>query len=142
MRIQFIKSDSIKVQLEDDQWKMISAPENIAAALKKANVIGLDIYTDCQLIGFAMLRNYSEDGWFLWDYAIDKHFQNKSYGQKVLLALIAYMKEHYAAKEISTTYLWGNDHARYIYEKVGFIQTDIVNEEDCHEVNMLYTIEK
>ena len=27
---------------------------------------------------------------------------------------------------------------KHIYEKVGFTETDVVDEDDCHEVNMVY----
>ena len=50
------------------------------------------------------------------------------------------MKDKYNAKELTTTYIYGNDHAKHIYEKVGFIETDIVDEPDCHEVNMIYYV--
>ncbi|MGL5711938.1 MAG: hypothetical protein ACRCX2_02890 [Paraclostridium sp.] len=30
----------------------------------------------------------------------------------------------------------GNEHAKYMYEKIGFIETDIVNEDGVHEVNL------
>ena len=87
-----------------------------------------------------MLRKYSDTGWFLWDYAIDAEFQNEHYGQLALKELIEYMNRNYGATELSTTYLWGNAHAKYIYEKIGFQETDVVEEDDCHEVNMLYII--
>lgn len=140
MGIRFEKSHSIKIQLGDEQWKMISSPDNISRALQHDNIIGFDIYDAELLVGFAMLRRYSDEGWFLWDYAIDRRFQNMAYGQKALLSLIDYMKQIYYATEISTTYIWGNSHAKYVYEKVGFVETDIVDEEDCHEVNMIYSI--
>ena len=41
-------------------------------------------------------------------------------------------------QRITTTYIYGNDHAKHIYEKVGFVETDVVDEPDCHEVNMAY----
>ena len=51
-----------------------------------------------------------------------------------------YMKTHHDAKEITTTYIYGNEHAKHVYEKVGFVETDVVDEPDCHEVNMVYHI--
>ena len=30
-----------------------------------------------------------------------------------------------------------NNNAIHLYEKIGFIQTDVVDKEDCHEVNMI-----
>lgn len=46
--------------------------------------------------------------------------------------------ENYLLQKMTTTYTWGNSHAKYLYEKVGFKETDIVDEPDCHEVNMIY----
>ena len=50
------------------------------------------------------------------------------------------MKENFAAKEFTTTYIFGNDVAKHVYEKIGFIETDVVDEPDCHEVNMIYYV--
>ena len=41
---------------------------------------------------------------------------------------------------MSTTYIFGNTIAARVYEKVGFVTTDIVDEDEIHEVNMLLTI--
>ena len=140
MEIKFVNSKSIKIKLTKEQWKQISSPEGIAKTLGQKDVIGFDLYDSDTLFGFAMLRKYSDTGWFLWDYAIDAKFQNKHYGQLALKKLIEYMNRNYGATELSTTYLWGNAHAKYIYEKNGFQETDVVEEDDCHEVNMLYII--
>lgn len=42
---------------------------------------------------------------------------------------------------MSTTYLWGNTIAKHVYEKVGFEETDVVFEEDVHEVNLVKKLE-
>jgi diamine N-acetyltransferase len=47
------------------------------------------------------------------------------------------MKEKYGARCFTTTYIWGNEQAKRVYEKVGFVETDVVNEDGIHEVNML-----
>lgn len=39
---------------------------------------------------------------------------------------------------MTTTYIWGNEHAKHVYEKVGFVETDVVDEDGIHEVNMIY----
>ena len=140
MEIKFVNSKSIKIKLTKEQWKQISSPEGIAKTLGQKDVIGFDLYDSDTLFGFAMLRKYSDTGWFLWDYATDAEFQNEHYGQLALKKLIEYMNRNYGATELSTTYLWGNAHAKYIYEKIGFQKTDVVEEDDCHEVNMLYII--
>ena len=34
----------------------------------------------------------------------------------------------------------GENEAKRVYEKIGFIETDVVDEPDCHEVNMIYYV--
>ena len=50
------------------------------------------------------------------------------------------MLAHYDVKAFTTTYTWGNEEARKLYEKVGFIETDVVEEEEYKEVNMIYGV--
>lgn len=41
---------------------------------------------------------------------------------------------------MSTIYTFGNIIAAHIYEIVGFVITDIINEDNNHELNMLLTV--
>jgi len=100
--------------------------------------LAFDIYSGAFLIGFAMVRKYDEGAYFLWNYAIDYQYQNQNYGTTALTAFIGFMKDTYQMSEMTTTYIWGNEHAKHIYEKIGFKETDVVDEDDCHEVNMIY----
>ena len=61
-------------------------------------------------------------------------------GTQTLIEFIDFMKENFGALEMTTTYVYGNDAAKHVYEKVGFIETSVVDEPDCHEVNMVYYI--
>ena len=131
---------TMNVTLKEDQYKQISSKSNIIKALDLGKAIGFDILKDNDIIGFAMLRKYDEGCYFLWDYAIDYKYQNNQFGTKALLELIEYFKVNYSLKEMSTTYIFGNTIAARVYEKVGFVTTDIVDEDDIHEVNMLLTI--
>lgn len=47
------------------------------------------------------------------------------------------LEQEYQARVVTTTYTYGNDHAKYVYEKVGFCETDVVDENGIHEVNMV-----
>lgn len=136
--MQFRKSKEMKVQVYPEQEKQISSKDKITAECQKENVIAFDIYADELLIGFAMLRKYSEEGFFLWNYAIDFKYQNRNLGTVALKELIDFLRKEYNLKEMTTTYILGNHHAKHIYEKIGFTQTDIVDEVECHEVNMVY----
>jgi len=102
--------------------------------------MAFDILDGDELIGFVLVDRFEERKYFLWEYAIDRSFQNRHKGTKALIAFIDYLKTRHEAKEITTTYIWGNEHAKHVYEKVGFVETDVVDEPDCHEVNMAYRV--
>ncbi len=133
----FEKTYEILIDLEETQYKQISSKENIKKALFLNKALGFNIKLDEKIIGFAMIRKYDEGCYFLWDYAIDYRFQNNHYGTNALKEFALFLKEKYNAKEMSTTYIVGNEVAAHIYEKVGFVVTDVVDEDDIHEVNML-----
>lgn len=134
---QFRESKGILIQLTEEQQKQISSFETIQSMIGEPDILAYDIYLDSRCIGFAMLRMYSKNGVFLWDYAIESKCQNKGYGTEALKCLLKFLKSTLDIKEITTTYIWGNEHAKHIYEKVGFIETDVVDEDDIHEVNMV-----
>jgi diamine N-acetyltransferase len=124
---------------------MLSSPEKIKKVIHDDNIIAFDIFKENRLIGFVMLRKYEEDilkrtSYFLWNYAIDLKYQNHGYGTKALEELLAFLKDDYRTKSVSTTYICGNEHAKHLYEKIGFIETDIVEEDNVHEVNMIIEI--
>ena len=132
----------MNITLVEDQYKQISSKEKIYRVLASNEAIGFDIIFNDKIIGFAMLREYDEGCYFLWNYAIDYKYQNKQYGTKALKNLIEYFKANYSLKEMSTTYVFGNVIAAHVYEKLGFVTTDIVDEDDIHEVNMLLKIKQ
>jgi len=136
--MKLIKTIKFQIELSDEQRKQLSSKEKIEVALKDKNIFSFNIYEQDNLIGFAMLRKYSDIGYFLWNYAIDIKYQNKGYGTKALLFLIDYFETKYNALELTTTYTFGNEIAKHLYEKIGFIETDIVDEDGIHEVNMIY----
>ena len=139
--MRFLESKSIKIELSENDLKQISSAEKIKKACEALNVIAFDIFDDEKLIGFAMLREYEKESYFLWNYAIDYRYQNKGYGTKALKELIHLLIDKYGINEMVTTYLWGNLHAKHVYEKVGFVETDVVDEDGIHEVNMHLDVE-
>ena len=134
--LKYILSKEMKVSVSKEQAEQISTKENIKKCCEYDVVIAFDIILDDKVIGFAMFEKYRKTTFFLWNFAIDLKYQNKGYGTKALLDLMDLLKKEYGAKRVTTTYLWGNEHAKHVYEKVGFIETDVVDEPDCHEVNM------
>lgn len=139
--MKFQKSTGLRILLTEADMAQLSAPEKIQRAIDAGAAIAYDIYESEELIGFAMLRPYEDNGYFLWDFAIDCRYQNQHRGTRALKELLQMMRSTYQAREISVTYLWGNDRARRVYENIGFCQTDVVDKAGIHEVNMLYVYE-
>lgn len=127
----------MKISVLPSQEIYLSSRNELKQALKLANVLGFDIYCGRTLIGFIMVRKYLDNAFFLWDYAIDHKYQNSGYGFTALCKFISFMQKGYNMNTMTTTYIYGNGHTKHIYEKIGFIQTDVVDKEDCHEVNMI-----
>lgn len=141
-KFEFVKSDSMKVDVLPSQEGELCTKETIADICKRETVIAFDIYMSGEAVGFALFDKYNENGYFLWNYAIDAKYQNKGLGTEILMELIQIMHDEYGADELTTTYIFGNEHAKHVYEKAGFIETDVVDEPDCHEVNMTLAINK
>jgi len=140
MDIIFKPSKEIKVNIKEGQLGQISSPARIKKACEKEEVIAFDILYKDDLIGFALFKKYDKGKFFLWNYAIDKDYQGMGLGKRSLTVLLSLMKKDYKATEISTSYIFGNEVAKGLYEKVGFVETDVVEEPDCHEVNMLLSL--
>lgn len=135
--MKFIESNSIKIELNEKDWDMVSKPEVIEKVINDENVIAFDILNENnKIIGFSMLRKFDEHSFFLWEFAIDKNFQNKGLGKISLIELINMLKENYGLNLLTTTYTYGNEVARKLYEDVGFVQIGVVNEDGIHEVDM------
>lgn len=128
----------MKISVLPEQEKYLSSKKDIQEAFLNTNVLAFDIYSEDLLVGFVMVRKFDEGAYFLWDYAIDYKYQNQNYGTTALAEFICFMKDTYHISKMTTTYIRGNAHAKHIYEKIGFTETDVVDEDDCHEVNMIY----
>lgn len=124
------------IEIFIEQKNFVSSVKRINQELSKDGNYGFNIYIDDCKIGFALLSKYEEDTLFLWDYIIHKNFQNRGYGTKALIELLSFFKKQFSIKRVITTYIFGNEHAKYIYEKIGFTEIDVVDEDGIHEVNM------
>ena len=138
--MEFKASKEMKINLSQEQAKMLSTKEDIKKIIAENpdTVMAYDIWDDNDLIGFVLVYEYETHKYFLWEYAIDQNYQGIHKGTEALKEFISLLKDKYEASTMTTTYLFGNDVAKHVYEKVGFIETDVIDEEDCHEVNMIY----
>lgn len=138
--MRFVKSDRMKVSVLKEQEVFLSPKDKISKYVQDNDNLAFDIICEGDIIGFALLRNFDEGCYFLWDYAIDAKFQNRRYGTLALKELIQWMKTEYKMHTLTTTYKWGNQQAKRLYENMGFTETDVVYENGIHEINMVYTI--
>lgn len=136
----FLNTTEMHIGVLPEQERQLSDPRKIAWACKQENVFAFDILDGADLIGFAMLRRFASDSFFLWDYAIDYHFQNRGFGTKALKELIIFLQDEFGLRVMTTTYVFGNEQAKHMYESIGFVETDVVDEPGCHEVNMSFEV--
>ena len=134
----FKPSKMMIVNVLPEQENQISTKEKIKIACTYEDVLAFDIYSNDLLVGFAMVRKFATGEYFLWNYAIDCKYQNQNFGTLALVEFIDFMKKEFSMSKMTTTYIWGNEHAKHVYEKVGFVETDVVDEDGIHEVNMIY----
>lgn len=76
-KIRSIPSGAMKIHLPKEQEKQLCSKATIEKRCKGNDILAFDIYSDLELIGFAMLREFEEGGYFLWNYAIDEKHQGK-----------------------------------------------------------------
>lgn len=90
------------------------------------------LYDNNRIIG-AFYISYtpnSEDNYWIGGFQISKEYQGKGYGKQSLHKIIDFIKEkHPECKVISLTVEKENIHAITLYEKLGFISQESVNDE-------------
>ena len=134
----------MKIDLLPEQEENLCTKETIReifARDEKKECTAFDIYLEERLVGFAMFCEQLEGVFFLWNYAIDTGYQHRGIGTRALQEVLAYMLSHHRVKVFTTTYSWGNDPARRLYEKVGFREVNVVEGDDYKEVNMIYAVD-
>lgn len=143
--MRFQPSKEMKNSVLPEQEDQLCTKDTIREVFAKdeaGECFGYDIYDGDPLVGFAMFCEYPAGCYFLWNYAIDAQYQYKGIGTRALHELLDHMVSNFNVKHFTTTYVWGNDIAKKLYETVGFIETDVVEEDGYKEVNMIYPIQK
>lgn len=143
--MKLVPSKEMKIDLLPEQEDYLCTKETIKEIFAKdeENIcLAFDVYMEDRLVGFAMFCEQTEGIFFLWNYAIDARYQNRGIGAKALREVLDHMLSHYHVKVFTTTYSWGNEHAKRLYEKVGFQEVDVVEEDGFKEVNMIYAVDE
>lgn len=130
--------DIVALQIHESQESYVAST---AHSLDKAYVYSecaypFAIYDDDTLVGFIMMGYYEvRNQYTLWEFLIDKKYQNKGYGRQALLLGIDYVIKQFGAKEIYTGVLVGNEVAKKLYCSVGFESTG-VEENNMEELKL------
>ncbi len=136
-KVNFTVSKEMNVSVFPEQERNLSSKERIRMLCQREDVLSFDIILEGKIIGFAMLRQFDRNSFFLWNYAVDFSVQGQGFGKRALKDLIEFMREHYEMNVMTTTYIYGNKVAERLYRSIGFEEIGVVEEEGCHEVNML-----
>lgn len=76
-----------------------------------------------------------------WSWFLLCKYLTNGYGKKSLSELIRFLKENYNLKVLTTTYIYGNQIAKKLYESLGFVEIEIIEEDGIHEVDMRLEVE-
>jgi len=139
----------LKLEVFDNQKRFV-APNNISiieaylAITENNDVFTFGIYNDDTPVGFLMIGfdvNSDDEGapriakgnYNIWSLMIDKKFQGKGYGKKVMDLAIEFVNSLPCgtAKYCWLFYESDNDVARQLYKSVGSVETD---EKDGDEI--------
>lgn len=122
----------VKLKLADGQEQFV-AP-NWYSILQAHFEFGFAraIYLEDTPIGFVWYAtNPPEDErWWIVRFMIALDYQGKGYGRRALETIIAEMRQNPTCKDIHISFVPGNDIARRLYEKVGFVDTGVVEDEE------------
>lgn len=89
------------------------------------------IRNDNDIIGFIMFDyKPSEKKAEIWRFMIGKDFQGKGYGTEALSSAIRLLANENLFSTIQINYVKGNFPAKHLYEKLGFQETDEMEENE------------
>ena len=136
-----IKNKLSSLKLHEHQNNFVDLPPTSYQESKKfKNAYSRAIFNDDQLIGFIIYETLNEkkDEFLIWDFMIDKNFQNKGYGEKAMKQLMDYLKENFNCKRIEIAYEKSNTVVRKLYLGLGFIETGHINDDDEYLMELVF----
>lgn len=97
------------------------------------------IYEENTMVGFTMYGYSVENKFYeICRLMIDHKFQRKGYGIKAMLIVIDEMRSNKDCKEVFLSFDPQNEGAKKLYEKVGFVNTgEIIDDELLYKLNLV-----
>ncbi len=120
-----------KLEVRPDQETFVAPKVAILArawAYRDARSRAFLIYHGDTPVGVAMYHDYEdpEEGEFCYDFdqlLIDARYQGRGYGTEAVQKILALMEADGKYDEVVLCYIEGNEEARRLYEKAGFLPT-------------------
>ena len=125
------------LRVRDDQRNFVSDSAGILArayAYREDRSRAFIIYNDDLPVGMAMYHDF--DDWKAYDFSqffIDQRYQGNGFGHEAAAQILQMMKDDGKYDKVVLCYIDGDDAARKLYEKLGFIHT---GEADGDEIIM------
>jgi len=120
--------DAISLRVREDQTNFVASN---AVSLAQLNFLekfkAKGIYYGEKMVGFALYGSDEEDDeYWIYRMMIDQKHQGKGYGKEAIRLVIDDIKKHKEDrhKTITLSYEPENEHAKRIYEKMGFREID------------------
>ncbi len=133
IRLEPVTPDNWRERLEvrPDQEKFVAPKATILArawVYRDARSRAFMIYDGETPVGLVMYRDYEdpEENEYSYDFdqlLIDARYQGRGYGTETVKQILAMMEADGKYDKVTLCYVEGNDDARRLYEKFGFVQT-------------------
>jgi len=89
------------------------------------------IYADETPLGFVMIHDDPGNAkYYLWRFMIDQHYQGLGFGRRALQAIIDHVRTRPNSQELFLSCVPGAGSACSFYEKLGFVPTGEVDEDE------------
>ena len=133
IRLEPVTPDNWRERLEvrPDQEKFVAPKATILArawVYRDARSRAFMIYDGETPVGLALYRDWKDEEENEYSYAfdqllIDARYQGRGYGTETVRQILAMMEADGKYDKVTLCYVEGNDDARRLYEKFGFVQT-------------------
>ena len=129
----------IPLSVSDEQKQYVADSTTILArayAYRNARSRAYIIYNDDMPIGMGLYHDDPEfDAYIFSELFIDARYQGKGYGKEATRMVLDAMKADGKYNKVVLCYLEGNEAAKNLYEKFGFVKTDRDEDEIIMELN-------
>lgn len=135
------------LKVKDEQQGFLAPAIGILArgyVYRNCNARVFGITDDTQAVGMALVRDFTDEpvGYDLQQFMIDAGFQNRGYGTQALKLVLQYLKKEARYGHVEVCVNREDTPAIHVYEKVGFVDSEYVDEELPECRNLIYYLEE